>query len=97
MLYILITGCGLIIDIACLATGRPCPTYTYEQREKTDSERNVERMQKEMDRDMAEMREEGDRRQQEIERGWAEQRQRDQAHQEAILESLKRGEKVNFP
>jgi hypothetical protein len=54
-------------------------------------------MTKQMDRDMAEMREEGDRRDRQFDRECAEQRQRAQEHQEAILESLKRGDKIKFP
>lgn len=92
--YFLISGCGLIFDIANLASGRPSQP---EPREKTVSESNLERMTKQMDRDMAEMREEGDRRDRQFDRECAEQRQRAQEHQEAILESLKRGDKIKFP
>ena len=92
--YFLISGCGLIFDIANLVSGRPSQP---EPREKTVSESNLERMTKEMDRDMAEMREEGDRRDQQLERERAEQRQRAKEHQEAVLESLKRGDAIKFP
>lgn len=95
IVYLLISGCGLIIDIVSLASGKPSPTY--KEREKTDGERELERMQKDMDHDIAKMREESDRRQDEEKRRINEENQRNIEKQQALIESLKRGNKPNTP
>ena len=47
ILFLLISGCGLIIDIACLATGRPGTQKP--DSEKTDFERSMDKTRNEQD------------------------------------------------
>ena len=56
ILFLLISGCGLIIDIACLVSGRPGTAKP--DSEKTDSERSLDDMYKKHDQGVKETREE---------------------------------------
>ena len=47
ILFLFISGCGLIIDIACLATGRPGTQKP--DSEKTDFERSMDKTRNEQD------------------------------------------------
>ena len=44
-LYLLVSGCGLILDIACLASGTP---RSVSEEDKSESQRNMEKMHKDM-------------------------------------------------
>lgn len=56
ILFLLISGCGLILDIASLASGRPGTQKP--DSEKTDSERAMDKMHREHNQGVNEMKEE---------------------------------------
>ena len=79
-LYLLISGCGLILDIACIASGTP---RTISEEDKSDARHDLEKVKREMDQ-----------RQEEQRRSMAEQQRQSAEQTRALMESLKRGDHI---
>ena len=93
-LYLLISGCGLILDIACIATGTP---RTVSEEDKSDAERNLEKMRTDMQRQQDEMQERSKRETEEMRRQRDEENRRFNEHAREVMESIKRGDIVKKP
>ena len=94
MLYLLISGCGLILDIACIASGTP---RTVSEEDKSDAERNLEKMRTDMQRQQDEMHEWSRSENEKMQRQIDEDNRRRKEQNDAMMESLKRGDKIKFP
>ena len=93
-LYLLISGCGLILDIACLASGTH---RTVSEEDKSDAQRDMEKMHKDMQRHQDEMQERSRRENEEMKRQRDEDNRRFNEHARDVMESIKRGDLVKIP
>lgn len=93
-LYLLISGCGLILDIACIASGTH---RTVREEDKSEAERNLEKMHTDMQRQQDEMQERSRREDEEMHRQRDEENRRFNEHAREVMESIKRGDLVKKP
>ncbi len=93
-LYLLISGCGLILDIACMASGTH---RTVHEEDMSESQRNMEKMHKDLQRQQDEMHEWSRSENEKMQRQIDDDKRRREEQNNAIMESLKRGDKVKFP
>lgn len=86
-LYLLVSGCGLILDIACLASGTP---RSVSEEDKSESQRNMEKMHKDLQRQQDEMQEWSRSENEKMQRQIDEDKRRREEQNNAIMDSLKR-------
>ena len=86
-LYLFVSGCGLILDIACLASGTP---RSVSEEDKSESQRNMEKMHKDLQRQQDEMQEWSRSENEKMQRQIDEDKRRREEQNNAIMDSLKR-------
>ena len=79
-LYLLISGCGLILDIACIASGTH---RTVREEDQSDAQHDLEKAKREINQMQEEQR-----------RSMAEQQRQSAEQTRALMESLERGDYI---
>ena len=79
-LYLLISGCGLILDIACMASGTH---RTVHEEDMSDAQHDLEKAKREINQMQEEQR-----------RSMAEQQRQSAEQTRALMESLERGDYI---